>query len=106
MEGRIVQWQLRRKQRRKRNTKSFTVKHTGDAKSVPEVFWSPQLSIPPSSLSAVTPSRANNVGVRAGKFSMLAGTSLATMGLQLARLAAFLAGTVYTRFSVAGHRLR
>ena len=39
MEGRIVQWQLRRKQRRKRrSTKSFAKKYTGDAMSVPEVF--------------------------------------------------------------------
>src|SRR5579862_8961884 len=38
MEGRIVQWQLRRKQRRKRRSTNLRLKHTGDAMSVPEVF--------------------------------------------------------------------
>src|SRR5690348_13360197 len=40
MEGRIDQWQPRRRQqRRKRNTKTVSVKKTGDAKASPKVFW-------------------------------------------------------------------
>src|SRR5690349_16663994 len=47
MEGRIDQWQPRRRQqRRKRNTKTVSVKKTGDAKASPKVFWPQSLYAP------------------------------------------------------------